>query len=297
MTLRPYWLDRLRWCCGEASFAAARRRFCDGRCGAWFGLAVRFSAGVAFCFRSSGSASGATRLASPARPDFPTVCFPVKPPGWPGASHEVSSPTAHSGCDALSEAAGLRTFPLRRCRERRFTSRPCGFLLVLPRHSPYVLFAVAGPEGHASQVPYMRCSATRQRAISQPGCCLQQRSWGYALRSVAPARGWGSVSTPRTHLPFPERPPRWFLSRTGRSVEVVDSPTFQTTGRGRSPRLLGLFPRAIRAGVRYSERPILPWTWPLPGSSGTVCVRSSGLVPAWATSLRTPLPAPFRSWV
>lgn len=117
MRLRPYWLGHLRWCCGEASFAAARRRFCDGRCGAWFGLAVRYSAGDAsVADRQSDRRLGAPRLALPVRPDCPLVCFPVRSSGWPDASHEVLSPTAHPGCDALSEAASLRTVPLRRCR-------------------------------------------------------------------------------------------------------------------------------------------------------------------------------------
>lgn len=52
-----------------------------------------------------------------------------------GASHEVCSPSAHTGRDALSGAAGLRTIPLRRFRQPWPAlgpgpppgARPCGF--------------------------------------------------------------------------------------------------------------------------------------------------------------------------
>lgn len=109
-TLRPYWLDRLRFLRGEASFAAARR-LCHLLAVAASGPAWRSASAYESLDRDRrrGSSPAASepveaKLFWHHRFDAcgSSPCFPDTAAGSSNASHEVLSPTALSGCVALS---------------------------------------------------------------------------------------------------------------------------------------------------------------------------------------------------
>lgn len=194
MTLRPYWLGRLRLRGGEASFVAAWRLY------HWLAMAASGSAwrcasayeSLDFPRRSiRGRRRGLSRCSSGFTGS--TCCssprFPDTAAGPSNASREVLSPTAHSGCVALSRGGQLTgTIPLRRYPADLIgTTRPCGFDALLapsPRFGSIKERFVAGVAwvraGHASQVPCKRCSATRRSTgpVATWLPTVQQRSWG-----------------------------------------------------------------------------------------------------------------------
>jgi hypothetical protein len=180
MMLRPYWLDRLRVYRRSITRCRAATVSFVGRRGVWSGLAERFNVRVArriglACRRARPSC--ATPLALPVRRCCSSPRFPDAAAGPSNASHEVLSPTAHTGCVALfrggqpfrngpaSTFAASARVPARVVRAVFDASR-----LRRPARIGAVRRRRPGA-GHASQVPCKRCSATRtRRAFSQPGC-------------------------------------------------------------------------------------------------------------------------------
>jgi hypothetical protein len=180
MMLRPYWLDRLRVYRRSITRCRAATVSFVGRRGVWSGLAERFNVRVA---RRIGLACRRTRssceapLALPVRRCCSSPRFPDAAAGPSNASHEVLSPTAHTGCVALfrgGQPSG--TVPLRRLPRQPVCRRESSvrFLMLRGLWRPARIGAVRRGRpgaGHASQVPCKRCSATRtRRALSQPGC-------------------------------------------------------------------------------------------------------------------------------
>jgi len=172
-TSRPYWLDRLRFLGGEASFAAARR-LCHLLAVAASGPAWRSASTYESLdkslpvYRRRGVCRSETLLASPVRRVCSSPCFPDMAAGSSNTSHEVWSPTALSGCVALSRGCQ----PFRDGPASTFAAPA-----LVPARVVLAVFgadrgSVNGPSlrrsriprpgaGHASQVPCKRCSATR----------------------------------------------------------------------------------------------------------------------------------------
>jgi len=159
-----------------------------------------------------------TPLASPVRRWCSSPCFPHMAAGPSNASREVLSPTAHSGCAALS----------RGCQP--FRDGPAS-TFVAPAHVPArVVLAVFDAVATPAIGPYLAVRGCRgprrvmhrrfltsdvplpvsRRTLSQPGCHRGSSAPGVVLFAVLiPIAGGRHVSVGRTHLPFPESgPPR-----------------------------------------------------------------------------------------
>jgi hypothetical protein len=180
MMLRPYWLDRLRVYRRSITRCRAATVSFVGRRGVWSGLAERFNVRVA---RRIGLACRRTRssceapLALPVRRCCSSPRFPDAAAGPSNASHEVLSPTAHTGCVALSRGGQPSgTVPLRRLPRQPVCRRESSVRFLMLRgfgvRPVSVPFADAGPgrvmhrRFLASDVPL----PVSRRALSQPGC-------------------------------------------------------------------------------------------------------------------------------